>query len=351
MRHATDTRPLPATGVAAGTVPRVAVVLCTWRAGAHLEAQLDSLAAQSWPHDVHVFDDASGDASAARARAHHGVTRVVDRAENIGFVENFAAGLADVLEGGYDYVAFADQDDVWHPERLAEGMRALLAAERRAGRSHALLVHSDLRLIDADGRTLHRSFLCWRGYASGARRDLPTMLGQCGVMGNTVLFNRALGELALPFPPTLFVHDWWLGLLAELWGERLFLPRATVDYRLHADNASNPLDSTRRDPLTRLARLGVRGLLARDFRLPFKEDARVEVLESLLAGDGHRPVLEPDARRTIERFVDYLRLARPRLSLLASMLGGGFVRRGTRHRVRFAFALLTSRRYATRDAS
>jgi len=339
------------TGINSKTHQRVAVVLCTWRAGPHLEAQLDSLAAQDWPHAVLVYDDASGDGTSARARRHPGVTDVFDRPANLGFVQNFAAGIADAVVRGFDYIALADQDDVWQPTRLRDGMVAILAAERLRGRDHPLLVHSDLRLIDAAGRHLHASFIAWRGYATAGERDLPVVLGQCGAMGNTMLCNVALARLALPFPPGLFVHDWWLALLAELWGTRLFLPQPTVDYRLHADNASNSMESTRRDVRSRLVRLGLDGLLARDFRLPFKEDSRADVLDALLTGDGHRPRPEGADRNTIVRFVSYLRLRGPRPALLASMLRGGYVRRGFLHRCRFAIALLVSRRYAASAGS
>ena len=354
--------------------PTVAVVLCAWRAGPHLEAQLDSLAAQDWPVRVYAFDDASGDATASRLAAHPVVHELVERQTNLGFVGNFEAGIAHALARGHDHVALADQDDLWHPDRVRAGMEPLLDAERERGADAPLLAHSDLRLVDAAGRPIHDSFLARRGYATGAARDLPTLLGQSGVMGNTVLFNRALAELALPFPPGLFVHDWWLGLCAELFGTRLFVARATVDYRLHAGNASNPagtangLDAVApgvaggnaaRRALARAARAlraalahqSPATLLARDFRLPFKEDGRVGTLEALLAGDGHRPALRGEARRTVRTFVDYLRLARPRATLARDMLGRGYLRPAAAHRLRFCAALLLTRRYgAGRDA-
>ena len=349
--------------------PTVAVVLCTWRAGPHLEAQLDSLAAQDWPVRVYAFDDASDDGTAARLAAHPVVHEAVERGANLGFVGNFEAGIRHALARGHEHVALADQDDLWHPDRVRAGMTALLDAERELGTDAPLLAHSDLRLVDGDGSRIHDSFLARRGYATGAGASLPTALGQCGVMGNTVLFNRALAELALPFPPGLFMHDWWLGLCAELWGRRLFVARATVDYRLHESNASNRagtangLDAgasgtpggarSRRTPgrLRRAVRAGLAlqtpaSLTKRDFRLPFKEDDRVETLEALLAGDGHRPALEGEARRQVEAFVAYLRLSGSRPALARSMLAGGFLKPGLAHRLRFCLALLLTRRYA-----
>lgn len=329
--------------------PTVAVVLCTWRAGEHFERQLDSLDAQSWPAHVHVFDDHSGDSTATRARAHPVVHRVIEKARNRGFVANFETGLAQVLALGYDYIAFCDQDDHWHPERLSAGMAELLVTERQSSNDTPVLVHSDLRLIDSDDRELHASFLAWRGYATDKTRNLAVMLGQCGVMGNTILMNRALAKLTLPFPPDLFVHDWWTGLLAELWGQRVFLPQATVDYRLHASNTCNTLERSRRGVLATLDSMDMRAFLKADLRLPFLEDRRVEALEHLLAGDAHRPALGDDAQRTIEHFVDYLRLRGSRTALLRETLRRGYIKRGLIYRLRFSLALLWTRRYSSAD--
>ena len=344
MRHARATPPGTPPD---DTRPRVAIVLCSYRGERHLGTQLDSIAGQSWPFSLHVHDDASDDGTVALARAHAAVDRVVAHAGNVGYVANFERGIAEALADGFDYVALSDQDDVWEADRLARGMRLMLETERRAGAAVPVLVHSDLAVIDEHGALVHPSYLACRGYALDDEPDLALVLGQNGVMGNTCLFNRALAELALPFPPGLHVHDWWLALLGELHGRRRFEPDATVRYRLHATNASNPAGSVEPGALAVLGRLSLARLLARDFRLPFKEDTRAIVLRELLDGDARRGPREREARRLIERFVDYLTLARPRASLFVTLLRHGFLRRGLRHRARVALALLTSARYGS----
>ena len=321
--------------------PRVVVVLCSWRGTAYLAEQLDSIGAQTYPVAVHVHDDASGDGTAELARRHPAVTRTVAHETNVGHVANFERALGEALASGATHIAFADQDDLWHPERIARGMAAMAALEARHGGDTPLLVHSDLRMIEADGRLYAPSFLAWRGYAIDRRRDVATMLGQCGVMGNTCLVNRALGALALPFPEGLHVHDWWLGLLAELHGARDLLSEPLVDYRIHAANASNS-----RDALDGGAgRATLRRALARDFRLPFMEDTRLSVIEALLEGDARRRVTDPTARRLLTRFRAYLRLEGSRAVLLWRLFADGLPKRAWRTRLRTALALLLTRRY------
>jgi hypothetical protein len=48
--------------------------------------------------------------------------------------------------------------------------------------------------------------------------------------------NRALLDLALPFPPGISIHDWWLALIAAAAGDVVTLDEPTVRYRMHGAN-------------------------------------------------------------------------------------------------------------------
>ena len=71
-------------------------------------------------------------------------------------------------------------------------------------------------------------------------------------------FQRELLQAALPIPPTL-AHDWWLGMVAELHGEILFLPKPLVRYRRHGANVS---PTARKSDRSLRAKLGDRARLA-----------------------------------------------------------------------------------------
>lgn len=325
--------------------PTVTVLVCTWRANIALDAQLDSIATQDWPVRIRIHDDASADDTPQRAGAHRSAPSVQVNDQNLGFVGNFERALQTATEQDHGYIALSDQDDVWHQDRVSKGMQRLLEVERQHGRQHPVLVHSDVNLIDGDGQPLADSFFEYRGYATGRHRHLPTMLGQSGVLGNTVLMNHAMAKLALPFPERLHTHDWWLGVLSELFGTRILLDTATVDYRLHASNTSNTLRSMSGRRWDSFKRGVFGGALTRDFRLPFKEDSRDQVLAQLLVGHGQLPPLNDNDERTIRQFMEYLRLDRSRLLLLLRLLREDYLKPAWLHRLRVALALLTTRRY------
>lgn len=338
------------------TRPPVAVIVCTYNGAAHVEAQLESLLAQSWPVAIRVFDDVSADDTvqlvSSRLRPVRDELRI--RAKNLGYVANFERAMIDVLDQGFEYLALCDQDDLWAPDRIALGMKVLLSSSDDADLDEEAaipagqkprLVHSDLSMINAEGQLIHVSFLNYRGYATSSRRSLPIALGQNGVMGNTILMNVALARLALPFPKQLPVHDYWISLVAELFGHRQMLTEPTVQYRIHGSNVSNSSDSIRFGLSRWLGGFSWNRWMKRDFKLPFLEDARLNVVDSLLIESDARRRLSDNQRRQLGVFRAYLTQEPARLRLIVSMLRGGFIRTGLAHRCRFVLAQLLTRRY------
>lgn len=334
----------------------VAVVVCTYNGAAHVEQQLDSLRAQSWPIAIRVFDDASTDETIKRvsSRLRPSCDVLTEGSTNLGYVANFERAISAVLAEGFEYLALCDQDDLWEIDRIALGMEALLAAPHSAASDEDLapphserprLVHSDLSMINGRGRRIHASFLNYRGYATSAERNLPVALGQNGVMGNTILMNAALARLALPFPSRLPVHDYWISLVAELFGHREMLDEATVRYRIHSSNASNSSESIRFGLSRRLGGFSWERWLKRDFKLPFLEDSRLSIIDSLLAETDVRRRLDSSQRQQLSIFRSYLAQESGRLSLIVSMLRGGFIRPGLAHRWRFVAIQLITQRY------
>lgn len=321
--------------------------MCTHNGEDWVEEQLESLLAQTWPVAIRVFDDASTDNTVAKvlsAGEGHNV-ECTERTVALGFVQNFADGIQSVLDEGFEYIALADQDDIWLHERIEQGMKTIQAAEAAQGNKPGPhLVHSDLILVNAHNIVLHPSFMQWRDYRIDSTGSLATVLGQNGVMGNTVLMNASLARLTLPFPADLHVHDYWLALVAELLGERHYLSQGLVHYRIHDKNVSNS---------SRNVSLGIEKwsnswsldrLLAFDLRLPFKEDTRINAVSTLLTDSRFKTITKQE-REIIGAFHRYLKFSESRIRLLILTFRYGFFRPRLRHRLRIIVSLLTTRRY------
>ncbi len=311
-----------------------------------MKSQLESLFAQQHPVAVRVFDDASTDDTVAIIKANCANRDVtcVERPSAVGVVKNFAQGIQSVLDEGFDYIALSDQDDVWDPERLTQGLAAIERARRSAQAPAAQLAHSDLTMVDAHNGVVHPSFIKWRGYTYDAKQPLASVLGQNGVMGNTILMNRELAELALPFPDDVHMHDYWLAVVAELLGERHFINQPLVNYRIHENNVSNSSESVGVGFQAVFRDWSLKKFLRRDFRLPFKEDSRLGAVQQLLKDDRFSTI-SADDRRTIKAFAAYLEFKGPRSALLASVIKHRFLKPDWRHRLRVYVNILTTQRY------
>jgi glycosyltransferase involved in cell wall biosynthesis len=330
------------------SVPKVAVVLCTYNGARYLDEQLSSVLAQKPTVTIVASDDVSSDGTADKLTdlLRPEIDSLVIQLSNLGYVRNFETTLNRALESGASYFALSDQDDIWDEGRVACGMRKMAELEKEHGMNAPLLVHSDLRLIDADGLLLHNSFLAYRRYRISSCRNLALVLGENGVMGNTVLMNQAMAKLCLPFPDQLHVHDYWIALLAELFGHRAMLDIPMVDYRLHAQNASNTASSMRKGYRTILSNATWKKLWSRDFKLPFKEDTRLLTLNNLLDNTERFPDISVRDVKRIESFRDYLIFKQPRLRSFLYLLKSNMVRRGFFFRARLFVVIMLTGRYA-----
>ena len=146
--------------------------------------------------------------------------------ERLGFYLNFERALR-MVPAEAAFVALADQDDRWYPEKLA----ALLA-----GCGDAQLVYSDMRIVAEDGRVISDTF--WRGRRNN-HTNLASLLLSNTVTGAASLFRRELLDLALPFPPQIgdAFHDQWIASVALATGRIAYVDRPLYDYVQHAGAA------------------------------------------------------------------------------------------------------------------
>ena len=217
-------------------------MLATYDAAAYLVEQIESIRSQTFTAwRLLIRDDGSRDATervldefAARDSR---IEVVRDGAGNLGAIGNFSRLASLALERGASTVFFADQDDAWFPEKVARTIERMRAAEARLGADRPILVHTDLQLVDGDGRLLHRSFMEFQRIHDAGSDAVTTLLVQNYVTGCTMAANRSLLRFALPVPGEALMHDWWLALCAAACGSIEFLPGPTVSYRRHGRNA------------------------------------------------------------------------------------------------------------------
>ncbi|AVQ82216.1 MULTISPECIES: glycosyltransferase family 2 protein [unclassified Variovorax] len=221
--------------------PDISVALCTRNGARYLPAQIRSICTQEpLPREIIVSDDGSSDDTLAVVRDTIALCGVADRialrvfsnTPPLGVTRNFEQA---VRACSHALIVLCDQDDVWHPGRLAR-----MAAQFEA-RPDLLLLHTDARLVDADlqplGSTLFHALEVQPAELEAISRGdaFSVLLRRNLVTGATTMFRRTLLDAALPFAPE-WVHDEWLAAIAAATGRMDVLPEPTIDYRQHASN-------------------------------------------------------------------------------------------------------------------
>jgi glycosyltransferase involved in cell wall biosynthesis len=221
------------------SAPLVSVVICTYNGEAYLRQQLESILRQTlMPSEIILSDDGSTDRTLEIARdilstaKKQGVTlKILTRKKPLGPAGNFSSALARAT---HPLIALADQDDVWHPDKLD------VLAGRLGKNPQALLVHSDAALVDSAGarigslaHSLHVTRAERRALDSGWALD--ALLRRNLVTGATCMIRAGLLRNALPVPEG-WVHDEWLALIAALQNGLIFDSAELIDYRQHSAN-------------------------------------------------------------------------------------------------------------------
>jgi glycosyltransferase involved in cell wall biosynthesis len=152
---------------------------------------------------------------------------VIDRSlRRIGAYGNFERALASVGPDA-EFVALADQDDYWYPNKLEALVDAL--------GDGALLAYSDCRIVRPDGALQDETFFPRR---ANNWRDLRSLVIANTVTGAATMIRRELLDDALPFPPYVAgaFHDHWLACVALSLGEIAYVERPLWDYVQHGRN-------------------------------------------------------------------------------------------------------------------
>lgn len=209
---------------------RVAVLLSSYNGEKFIARQLDSILAQQGDFSLQIIvrDDGSTDstheileqyADAGKLRWYTG--------ENLKPAKSFLHLLQNAP--GYDYYAFADQDDYWYPDKLQSALCAL-ADEKAPAVSFA-----NARLTDGARNSLGRNV-----YQRPPRQDFYSLLVGSNIIGCTMVFNSQLARLVQekPLPGEIFMHDSYLLQLCALVGGKLLWDETPhMDYCQHGGNA------------------------------------------------------------------------------------------------------------------
>lgn len=212
-----------------------------YNGGRFLDEQINSIAKQThtaWT--LYASDDGSTDDSRALLQAHmEKIPRMrVYKGPTRGQMANILSLLdhaGPALDEG-EWLAFADQDDVWLPHRLSRGVDHLRGVEGPALYCARTLVTGQ----DLSNPRLSKHHTRPPGFLNALVQNIAS--------GNTILLNPDAARLirqAAPGAGTVFAPDWWVyQLITGAGGTVIYDPEPALMYRQHGHNQFGENTST-----------------------------------------------------------------------------------------------------------
>lgn len=226
-----------------GKVKMVHILLSTYNGEKYIREQLESIFAQTY-RDIclYIRDDGSTDSTVEQIEQY--LTEFPEYAsrtqwipnenhENLGYMQSFWKLLESAP--GADYYAFCDQDDVWLPQKVEYGVKAL---EKEQAVDFPLLYFSNFYQCNEDFSEKKE------GMVYNGSIKFENVLFYTPAFGFTIVINEKLRQMVLgDFDHTGLPHDGWVQKTAVAFGKIICDPECTAYYRRHesavtANNAS-----------------------------------------------------------------------------------------------------------------
>lgn len=208
--------------------------MATYNGEKYLIEQIESIINQSYENwTLLIRDDISEDSTVSIIEEYEKkdsrIRLLRDEKGNLGFVKNFEELLVQSQE---DFIMFCDQDDYWLENKLEiyiNELNKLLKEEIE----EPLLLHSNSFICDDNLEIIKEKFIVSK---EALRYKENNYFFSYTVQGSTVLLNRKLIDIGLPFLESVTLHDRYFHLLAEFFGKRVFIDKSLMKYRQHENN-------------------------------------------------------------------------------------------------------------------
>lgn len=197
------------------------ICIATYNGERFIKEQLISILSQITKEDeVIISDDGSSDKTIEIINALNDprIQVIPNTTSRHGTIGNFENAL-NHAHG--EFIFLADQDDVWFPNKYKVMLETLKIT---------VLVHCNSKITDGNLNITNDSF--YSLYHNG--RGILKNIKKSTYFGSHMAFHSSLLKYALPFPKTNEIgHDLWLGLVAEIIGNTLFIEEPLMLYRRH----------------------------------------------------------------------------------------------------------------------
>lgn len=208
--------------------PLVSIVMCTCNGENFVAKQLDSLINQTYPNlEIIISDDASTNKTLPIVREYakkDARIKLHVNEQNLGFTKNFSN--ACLLASGH-YIAFCDQDDIWHLEKIERMMNNWVEGT-------PLMYANSVRFTDESEIPALKENKRYRRFEGDDLRKIAVFNT---ISGHAMMIKKDFLPHILPFQEGI-MYDWWAAAVATCFGGVGYLNEILVYQRVHGGNVS-----------------------------------------------------------------------------------------------------------------
>jgi len=207
---------------------KVSVAMATYNGSKYLKEQIDSILDQTHQIDeLIISDDESNDDTLKIIKKYESNDKRVHliNGPKKGIKQNFANAIKNTTG---DIIFLSDQDDVWMNNKVEKVLKEFEDND-------CILVIHNADIVDENLNATTNDIFSWRRSGAGIMKNIfkNTYVGCC------IAFKSELKEHILPIPDDIEMHDQWIGVLGNKYGNNIFLNDKLIKYRRHTNNSSS----------------------------------------------------------------------------------------------------------------
>jgi glycosyltransferase involved in cell wall biosynthesis len=209
---------------------KTSVVIATYNGENFLEEQLYSIAHQSrTPDEIIIIDDCSKDNTNAIIQAfinkfNNINIKFLKNKKNLGVVKTFQIGIN---LSSNDIIFLADQDDIWEKNKIKLILEILEEKNNIEAIAHGFI------LINHKGDNIsHKKYPLYQERFISFKKIIKKNI----FPGCTMAFRSSLKKYFYDIPDGVYIHDWYIAVLAAINNGLFYYNKPLIKYRLHNNN-------------------------------------------------------------------------------------------------------------------
>lgn len=205
----------------------ISVAMAFYNGAAYVEEQVDSILDNLQVQDeliISVDDDSDGSKEILERIADEDTRVKLVKGPGQGVVPNFVNAI-EHCSG--EIIFLADQDDVWTKNKVKTVMESFEDSKVMA------VVHN-AKIVDGKLNDTGETTFAWRDSGAGFWKNIK----KNSYIGCCLAFRKKILPRVLPIPEKVWMHDQWIGLLAEQLGKVDFVKEDLLLYRRHEENVT-----------------------------------------------------------------------------------------------------------------